>query len=131
MTDLRGKSYQAYQVLHLGFTIAPILAGVDKYFHFLANWDNYLAPLVTRVTGLGAHTFMLIVGAVEIVAGIGVAAKPRIFGYVVSLWLLGIVVNLLFRAAYYDIALRDFGLCLAAFALARLSGYFDVSRRNA
>ena len=119
-------SYQAYQILHVAFTIAPIVAGIDKFFHFLVNWDMYLSPLVTRTLGVPAHTFMLGVGVVEVIAGLLVAAAPRIGGWVVGLWLLGIVVNLLSIPAYLDVALRDFGLALGAFALARLSEDYSV-----
>jgi len=114
-------SYQAYQILHIAFTVAPIVAGIDKFFHFLVNWDLYLSPIVPRTLGIGAHPFMLGVGVIEVIAGLVVAAAPRIGGWIVGLWLFGIVVNLLTIPAYFDIALRDFGLALGAFALARLS----------
>src|SRR4051812_29936351 len=93
--DTHNPSYQAYQFLHVAFTVAPILAGLDKFFHVLVNWDNYLAPAVNKLLGGHGHTFMLIVGIIEIVAGIGVAIRPRVFGYVVAAWLLGIIINLL------------------------------------
>ena len=118
-------AHQAYQILHVGFAVLPILAGLDKFFDFLVNWDQYLAPLVTRVLPLTAHTFMLIVGVIEVVAGLVVAFRPRIGAYVVALWLWGIIINLLLIPGYYDIALRDFGLSLGALALARLSQEFD------
>lgn len=114
-------AYQAYQILHLAFVVAPIAAGLDKFFHLLVDWDRYLAPVVARAVGGHGHAFMLVVGVIEIVAGIGVALRPRWFAYVVSAWLLGIVVNLLLIPGYYDVALRDFGLALAALALGRLS----------
>ena len=121
--------YQAYKLLHVGFTIAPIAAGLDKFFHILVDWDAYLAPVVNRVLGGHGHGFMLVVGVIEIVAGIGVALRPRIFSYVVAAWLLGIIVNLLLipqsnPLPHYDVALRDFGLLLGALALGRLSGRF-------
>jgi uncharacterized membrane protein YphA (DoxX/SURF4 family) len=118
-------AYQAYRILHAGFTVAPILAGADKFLGLLANWDQYLTPLVPRITGIPAHTFMMIVGLIEIVAGIGVALKPRIFAVVVSAWLLGIVLNLCLLPGYFDVALRDFGLSLGALALARLSTSYE------
>ena len=107
----------------------PIVAGLDKFLHFLqiGSWENYLAPIVPRITHLEAHTFMLGVGVVEIVAGLLVAFWPRLGGYVVMLWLWGIVVNLLMIpiggpvGPFFDVALRDFGLSLGALALARLS----------
>ena len=118
---ISSPSYQAYQILHIAFTVAPIVAGVDKFFHFLANWDMYLSPIVPRVLGISPHTFMLGVGVVEVIAGLAVAVAPRIGGWVVGLWLCGIIVNLLTIPAHFDIALRDLGLALGAFALARLS----------
>lgn len=117
-------TYQAYEVLHIGFAVLPIVAGVDKFFHFLANWDMYLAPFVTRTLHIEAHPFMLIVGVIEVLAGILVACWPRLGGYVVMLWLWGIIVNLFMFPGFFDIALRDFGLSLGALALARLSENF-------
>lgn len=118
---LATPAYQAYQILHFAFTIAPVVAGLDKFFHLLTNWDNYLAPAVARISPIGAHNLMLAVGVVEILAGLLVAIKPRIGAYVVCAWLLGIVFNLLIFPGYFDIALRDFGLALGALALGRLS----------
>jgi hypothetical protein len=114
-------SRQAYQILHLGFTIAPIAAGLDKFFHLLVNWDQYLPPFVNKMVGGHGHELMLAAGVIEVVAGLGVAFKPKVFAYVVAAWLLLIVVNLLLIPGYYDVALRDFGLALGALALGRLS----------
>jgi uncharacterized membrane protein YphA (DoxX/SURF4 family) len=118
-------AHRAFQILHFGFTVAPILAGLDKFFHLLVNWDQYVPGLVARVSPIPSHTLMLVVGVIEIVAGIGVALKPRIFGYVVAAWLAVIIVNLLLIPGYFDVALRDFGLLLGALALARLSQQFS------
>lgn len=118
-------SYQAYQILHLGFTVAPIVAGLDKFFNLLVNWEQYLPGFVNNMTGGHGHDLMLAVGVIEIVAGLGVAFKPRLFAYVVAAWLLLIVVNLLMIPGYFDVALRDFGLALGALALARLSQEYD------
>ncbi len=114
-------SDQAYQILHIAFTVAPLVAGLDKFFHLLVNWDQYLAPFVARLLPFSGHTFMLLVGAIEIVAALLVWWKPRLGAYVVMAWLWGIIVNLLLVPGYYDIALRDFGLSLGALALARLA----------
>jgi uncharacterized membrane protein len=114
-------AYQAYWILHVGFTVAPILAGLDKFLHLLVNWDQYLPGVVANASPIQPHTLMLIVGVIEIVAGIGVWLKPRIFAYVVAAWLVIIIINLLLIPGYFDIALRDFGLFLAALALGRLS----------
>jgi hypothetical protein len=118
-------AYQAYQILHIAFVVAPVIAGADKFFHFLVNWDQYLSPLVTRMLPVSGHTFMLGVGAIEIVAGLLVAFMPAIGGLVVGAWLCGIILNLLSIPGYYDVALRDLGLALGAFALARLATEFD------
>jgi len=117
--------YQAYQILHIGFTVAPLVAGIDKFFHFLVNWDQYLAPIVSQFLPISGHAFMLAAGVIEIVAGLIVAFRPRIGGYIVGVWLLGIVLNLLLANNFYDVALRDFGLALGAFALARMGETFD------
>jgi hypothetical protein len=116
-------AYQAYEILHVGFFILPILAGLDKFVHFLGigSWEVYLAPVATQITGLEATTFMHIVGVIEVIAGLLVAFWPRAGGYVVMLWLWGIIVNLLMLGQFFDVALRDFGLSLGALALARLS----------
>lgn len=117
--------YQAYQILHLGFVVAPILAGLDKFFHLLVNWDQYLPASINNLAGGHGHGLMLAVGVIEIVAGLGVAFKPKVFAYVVAAWLLLIIVNLLMIPGYFDVALRDFGLLLGALALARLGIEFD------
>ena len=114
-------SYQAYQILRTGFIVAPIVAGLDKFFHLLVNWDQYLPAFVNNLTGGHGHELMLAVGVIEIVAGFGVAFKPRIFAYVVAAWLFLIIANLLLIPGYYDVALRDLGLALGAIALGRLS----------
>ena len=112
-------AYQAYRILQVGFIAAPILAGLDKFFNILVNWEQYLAPFVGNLIDPGV--LMAVVGVVEIAAGIGVAIKPRIFAYVVAAWLVGIILNLLVLPGYFDVALRDLGLALGALALGRLS----------
>jgi len=119
-------SYQAYQILRFAFTVAPIVAGLDKFLHLLVNWDQYLPATVNAMTGGHGHQLMLVAGVVEIVAGLGVAFKPRIFAYVVAAWLVLIIVNLLMIPGYFDVALRDLGLALGALALGRLSAEYDV-----
>jgi hypothetical protein len=114
-------AHQAFLILRTAFTIAPILFGADKFFHLLVNWDRYLAPAIAQLSPFSVHQTMYVVGVIEIVAGVVVAVAPRIGAPIVSLWLLGIIVNLLLIPGYYDVALRDFGLFLAAVALWRLS----------
>ena len=129
LTEASSKSpaYQAYQVLHWGFVVAPLLAGIDKFFNKLTNWEMYLwAPLGQLVGSAG--NFMRIVGAIEIVAGLLVAFKPKLGAPIVAAWLMGIIVNLLLLGSYFDIALRDLGLFLAAVALFRLASVYDHHR---
>ena len=118
---------QAYHLLHIGFIAAPVIAGLDKFAELLTDWDQYLAPQVARMLGGAAHSFMLVVGVVEMLAGLLVALRPRIGAYVVAGWLGGIILNLLMSGRWFDIALRDFGLMLGALALGRLAS-MDRSR---
>lgn len=120
-TVMSSGARQAFMTLRFGFTVAPILAGLDKFFGFLVDWDKYLSPMANNVLGGHGHQFMMVVGVIEIIAGIGVAVKPRVFAYIVAIWLLAIIANLLSIPGYYDIALRDLGLALGALALGRLS----------
>src|SRR5262245_55932233 len=118
---MNNGAHQAFQVLRLGFTVAPIIAGLDKFLGLLTNWDKYLPPAVPNALGVAPHTFMMTVGVSEVAAGVLVAINPCIGGYVVSAWLVGIIVNLLMVGGFLDIALRDLGLSMGAFALARLA----------
>ena len=130
----RDPAFQAFWLLRIGFAVAPILFGLDKFFDVLVDWRIYLAPELNDVIPGNAHQAMLVVGVVEIVAGLIVAVWPRFGGYLVAAWLAGIIVNLLLLGDFYDVALRDFGLLLGALALARLAtrfggadaGYNDV-----
>ena len=112
---------QAYQLLHAGFALAPVLAGLDKFANAMVDWEKYLAPRVAARLPVSPRTYMRVVGVVEIAAGLLVAVKPRWGGYVVAAWLWGIIANLLLIPGYFDVALRDFGLSLGALALGRLS----------
>jgi hypothetical protein len=128
VSDLSNPVTQSFWLLRIGFTLAPILFGLDKFAHVLVNWDKYLAPEFVDLFHVQAHTLMYGVGVIEIVAGLVVALRPRFGGYLVAAWLAGIIVNLLMIGGYYDIALRDFGLLLAALTLARLATAFPVRR---
>ena len=123
--ELANPAYQAFLILRTAFTVAPILAGADKFLGLLVNWDQYLPPVVNNLLGGHGHEFMYAVGVIEIIAGIGIALKPKIFGYVVATWLVVIIANLLMIPGYFDVALRDLGLALGALALARLSAVYD------
>lgn len=122
-------TYQGFWLLRIGFALAPILFGADKFAHVLVDWDKYLAPEFTDLFNAQAHTLMYFVGAIEIVAGLVVLVRPRVGGYLVAAWLAAIIVNLLLMADFYDIALRDFGLLLGALTLTRLAAAFPTERR--
>jgi uncharacterized membrane protein YphA (DoxX/SURF4 family) len=125
--ELADPAYQGFLLLRIGFTLAPILFGLDKFAHVLVDWDRYLAPEFADVLPWTTHQLMYAVGVIEILAGVLVALRPRFGGYLVAAWLGGIIVNLLMQADYYDIALRDFGLLLGALTLARLATAFRAS----
>jgi hypothetical protein len=121
----------AWWALRLGFFLAPLIAGIDKFFHYLVNWDQYLSPMIQRFLPISGHTFMQAVGVIEICAGLLVMTRwTRYAGYIISLWLLGIITNLLTMGAYYDVALRDLGLAIGAFALAKLTEARGVASRT-
>jgi hypothetical protein len=122
-TRTRNAAYQAFLLLRAAFTAAPILFGVDKFFNWMVDWPKYLAPWINDIAPGSGQDFMYFVGAVEIAAGLVVLIAPRLGAFLVAAWLGGIVVNLLTYdpPTYYDIALRDFGLMLAALTLGRLA----------
>src|SRR5256885_16167253 len=103
-------AYQAYQILHWGFTVLPIVAGLDKFFDLLVPWHQYLAPIINRLVPVDAHTFLMGVGAIEIVAGLIVAFAPEFGGDLVMAWVLGVIVNLLLFPGFYGIGPPGFGL---------------------
>ena len=118
---LRDPGFQGFALLWTAFTVAPILFGLDKFLNWLVDWPIYLAPEIDDLIPGNAHQAMLVIGIIEIVAGLVVAVRPKWGGYLVAAWLGGIIVNLLVLGDHYDVVLRDFGLLLAALALARLA----------
>ena len=122
--DVSRPSYKAYKILHVAFVLAPLLAGVDKFFDFLVNWPIYLSPLVSNM--INAQIFMKAVGVIEIAAAVIVLVKPRYGAFIVAFWLWGIIINLLTIPGFYDIALRDFGLSLGALALGFLAKEYAI-----
>jgi hypothetical protein len=127
---VRAAAFQAFWLLRIGFTVAPILFGIDKFFNWTVHWPDYLAGWINNIMPGTAQSFMYFVGAVEITAGLIVAVAPVIGAPLVAAWLAGIVINLLTNnpPEYYDIALRDFGLMLAALTLTRLAWAFARKR---
>ena len=131
-TVLRGDPVaQAFMLLRIAFTVAPILFGIDKFAGVLTDdWTRYLAPAFNDIIPGNAADAMHIVGFVEIAAGLAVAVSPRFGGLLVAAWLGGIILNLLIVGGYGDIALRDFGLLLGALTLARLAGVYTGGRSS-
>jgi hypothetical protein len=122
----RDPAAQAFMLLRIAFTVAPILFGLDKFAEVMINdWPKYLAPEFNDIIPGNAQDAMYIVGAVEVVAGLVVAVVPRFGGLLVAGWLAGIIVSLLLVGGYADIALRDFGLLLGALALSRLASAYS------
>ena len=126
---LADPGYQAFVILRIAFTVAPILFGLDKFANLLVDWPAYLAPWIDDLVPGSAQAAMYAVGVIEIVAGIAVALAPRFGAWLVAGWLAGIIVNLVTIPDYYDVALRDFGLLLAAVALARLAERYHGERQ--
>jgi len=130
--DLRDPTYQAFLILWVGFALAPVLFGVDKFFNWMTQWPKYLWVGFPHFFGVTSQQFMYGVGVVEIVGGLGVLLLPRFSPYIIAGWLGGIITNLVIysaaegghRSVYWDIALRDFGLLLAAVALTRLAAVY-------
>lgn len=123
---LRGDAtYQAYAVLRTAFVVAPVVFGLDKFTNFLVQWDQYLAPALSQPLPFSPQQSMYAVGVIEVVAGLVVAFHPRLGALVVAVWLGGIILNLLLLPGFYDVALRDFGLLMAAVALQRLATRYD------
>ena len=120
-----GPAYQGYLLLRFGFAIAATVFGIDKFFNVLVDWEQYLAPWMGDLVPANASVTMSVVGVVEIAASVAVALKPRYGAYLMAAWLAGIIADLLTFPGYYDIALRDGGLMLAALTLARLASLFD------
>lgn len=124
-------AYQAFLVLKYGFVALPLLMGLDKFFNLMTEWPGYLAPWTVELLPFSAQTAMYVVGVVEVVAAIAMFVKPRYASYVVAAWLALIIINLLTYSGFYDVALRDVGLLVAAIALARLAHTFDSPWRPA
>ena len=121
----RDAGHDAFVMLRIAFAVAPIAFGLDKFFNVLTDWPQYLAGWVDDLMPGSAQDFMYAVGAIEILAGLLVALRPRYGAPIVALWLAGIIFNLLTGPGDYDIALRDFGLLLGALTLTRLAFAYD------
>jgi len=119
----------AWWALRIGLGVGPIIAGLDKYFNKLADWEMYLSPLATHILPVTATTFMHVVGVVEIVAGIIVLSRwTRVGSYIVGAWLIAIAINLVTTGMFYDLAVRDIEIAVGAFALSRLTAVREDHR---
>jgi hypothetical protein len=128
---LHDPAYKAFMLLRTAFTVAPIAFGVDKASNLLTEWQRYLSPTIDQLVPGTAHQLMLVVGLVEVIAGVLVGLRPQLGAYLVAGWLAGIILNLLLIPGFYDVALRDFGLLVAALALARLAQAFRAQPLDA
>ncbi len=125
---MKTKAQQLQQVfltMKYAFVVVPVVAGADKFSNILTNWADYVNPSIGSILPFSAATFMMIVGIIEIVAGLIVWKKPEFGGYLVALWLCGIALSLLAGWMYVDVAVRDLVMALAAFSMARLSKLVD------
>jgi uncharacterized membrane protein len=113
----RSASERVLSILKITYGLVPIVAGADKFMDLLVNWDQYLAPAIANMIPFSSHTFMLIVGVIEIIAGVIVLVKPKIGSLIVCIWLLGIAINLLLTGKYFDVAVRDTVMAIGAFCL--------------
>jgi uncharacterized membrane protein YphA (DoxX/SURF4 family) len=118
---IRSATDRVITILRLTYGMVPIVAGADKFSDLLVNWDQYLAPQVANMLPFTPHTFMLIVGVIEIVAGLLVLLRPRLGSIIVSLWLVCIALNLVLTGQYFDIAVRDIVMAVGAFSLFMLT----------
>ena len=122
MVEFDRRLNVAWWALRIGLGVGPIITGIDKYFNKLTDWGMYLSPLATKIVPISTPTFMHIVGAVEIIAGLIVLSRWTYIGsYIVLLWLLGIAVNLLTTGMFYDLAMRDVEIAIGAFTLSQLT----------
>lgn len=118
---LNQKIKPTFNLLHLVFVIVPIVAGLDKFTNLLTQWDQYINPTLLEILPFSGHTFMVIVGVIEIVAGLIVLKKPEIGGYIVAAWLASIALTLIFSLNFLDVAVRDLVMAIGAFSMARLA----------
>ena len=118
---------QLQTLLKFTYGLVPIVAGADKFTNILANWEQYLNPGIAKMLPFGEHAFMMIVGVIEIVAGIIVLAKPAVGAWIVSAWLVLIALTLIFSGHYLDVAVRDIVMAIGAFVLVKLSAVTNRS----
>jgi uncharacterized membrane protein YphA (DoxX/SURF4 family) len=124
--DFRRTFKSVFNLLRVTYGIVPVVAGIDKFTNLLTNWEKYLDPNIASLLPLSAHVFMLIVGVIEVVAGIIVLVKPRVGAYIVMAWLIIIAITLLASGKYLDVAVRDIVMAIGAFSLALISRIYET-----
>ena len=120
-----------FNIMKFTYGLVPIVAGLDKFTNLLTNWEQYLNPGIASVLPFSAHTFMVIVGVIEIAAGLIVLARPAVGGFIVMAWLICIALQLIAGTEYFDVAVRDLVMSVGAFSLAQLAKTVFVSKSNA
>jgi hypothetical protein len=116
---------QTFRLLKFTFVIVPVVAGIDKFSNLLTQWEQYLNPSIVSLLPFSAAVFMMIVGVIEIIAGLIVLKKPEIGGYIVAAWLTLIALTLMLGFNYVDVAIRDLVMAVSAFAMAKISKIID------
>jgi len=124
------EANKVQQVMRVTYGLVPIVAGADKFTNLLTHWENYLNPSIVKMLPISATTFMMIVGVIEIVAGLIVLIRPRIGAWIVMAWLICIALQLIAAQQFYDIAVRDLVIAVGAFSLAKLSAVFDRQHKG-
>jgi uncharacterized membrane protein YphA (DoxX/SURF4 family) len=115
------RMHSVYNIMRITYAVVPIVAGLDKFTNLLTNWEQYLNPDMAAMLPFSAHTFMMIVGVIEIAAGLLVLAKPAIGGYVVMAWLALIAFTLLLSREYLDVAVRDLVMAIGAYSFVQIA----------
>ena len=110
-----------FNLLKLTFGLVPIVAGLDKFTNLLTNWEQYLSSKMTGMLPLQPHAFMMVVGVIEVIAGVIVLLKPAVGGIIVAAWLTLIALTLIFGGHYFDVAVRDLVMAISAFSMTRLA----------
>ncbi len=128
-TDADYTLNTVYTVLRVTFGLVPIVAGLDKFTNLLTRWEDYLNPVILNIIPVSGQTFMKIVGIIEIIAGIIVLVKPSTGAYIVMAWLICIALNLITSGKFFDVAVRDLVMAIAAFSLGKIA-QFEASRNS-
>jgi len=119
-----------FNIMRVTYGVVPIVAGLDKFTNVLTDWAHYLNPAIASALPFSAHSFMMVVGVIEIIAGLIVLARPAIGGYIVMAWLICIALQLITGTGYFDVAVRDLVMAVGAFSLAQIAKTVFATRRD-